>query len=107
MLLIPDPMGRLARRSAVLNHYAKEVQGQPKKVLAVHLIVTPSTCDTSPSTIPRSSCTPPRLDRGLSDPAVLATVPGTHPERERALTDHDYIVPGGGGLGEVINNSFV
>ena len=38
---------------------------------------------------------------------VLATLPGTHWDRERGLTEHHYIVPGGGGLGEVINNSFV
>ena len=38
---------------------------------------------------------------------VLQTVPGTYWDRERGLTDHQYIVPGGGGLGEVLNNSFV
>ena len=48
-----------------------------------------------------------RLDRGLSDDDVLQTVPGTYWDRERGLTDHQYIVPGGGGLGEVLNNSFV
>ena len=48
-----------------------------------------------------------RLDRGLSPPDVLQTVPGTRWSDERGLTDHHYIVPGGGGLGEIINNSFV
>jgi hypothetical protein len=38
---------------------------------------------------------------------VLATVPGERWADERGLTDHHYIVPGGGGLGEIMNNSFV
>ena len=48
-----------------------------------------------------------RLDRGLSPPAVLRTVPGERWDEERGLTDHHYIVPGAGGLGEIMNNSFV
>ena len=48
-----------------------------------------------------------RLDRGLSPPEVLQTMPGERWDEERGLTDHHYIVPGGGGLGEIMNNSFV
>jgi hypothetical protein len=48
-----------------------------------------------------------RLDRGLSSPDVLAAVPGERWDEERGLNDHHYIVPGGGGLGEVMNNSYV
>ncbi len=108
MMLIPDPMGATGSTvSRVLNHYAKEVQGTPRKVLAVHLIVTPEYLRHVTAHHPEVIVYALRLDRGLSDPDVLATVPGTHPDRERGLTDHDYIVPGGGGLGEVINNSFV
>ncbi len=108
MMLIPDPMGATGSTvSRVLNHYAKEVQGTPRKVLAVHLIVTPEYLRHVTAHHPEVLVYALRLDRGLSDPEVLSTIPGTHPERERGLTDHDYIVPGGGGLGEVINNSFV
>ena len=39
--------------------------------------------------------------------AVLRTVPGTFWEREKGIDDRGYIVPGAGGLGEVINNSWV
>jgi len=46
-----------------------------------------------------------RLDRGLSPPDVLASLPGVHWERERGLNDHDYIVPGAGGMCELLNNS--
>lgn len=108
MMLIPDPMGATGSTvSRVLNHYAKEVHGKPHKVLAVHLIVTPEYLRHVTEHHPEVLVYALRLDRGLSDPDVLATLPGTHPDRERGLTDHDYIVPGGGGLGEVINNSFV
>ncbi|HEX8952279.1 MAG TPA: uracil phosphoribosyltransferase, partial [Polyangia bacterium] len=48
-----------------------------------------------------------RLDRGLSPAEVLQTMPGERWAEERGLTDKHYIVPGGGGLGEVMNNSFV
>jgi uracil phosphoribosyltransferase len=37
----------------------------------------------------------------------LQTVPGELWGEERGLDDHHYIVPGAGGLGEVLNNSFV
>jgi uracil phosphoribosyltransferase len=42
----------------------------------------------------------------LSPADVLQTVPGTRWAEERGLTDHQYIVPGAGGLGEVLNNSW-
>ena len=46
-------------------------------------------------------------DRGLSPEDVLATTPGECWGDERGLNERQYIVPGAGGLGEVINNSFV
>ena len=48
-----------------------------------------------------------RLDRGLSAPDVLATTPGTRWDEERGLNDIQYIVPGAGGVGEVLNNAWV
>jgi uracil phosphoribosyltransferase len=47
-----------------------------------------------------------RLDRGLSAPDVLATLPGQRWNEERGLNDHGYIVPGAGGMGEVLNNAW-
>ena len=32
---------------------------------------------------------------------------GTFPEEEKGLTDKQYIVPGAGGVGEILNNAFV
>ena len=48
-----------------------------------------------------------RLDRGLSGPEVLDSPPGTHSAQERGLTDNQYIVPGAGGVGEVLNNAWI
>jgi uracil phosphoribosyltransferase len=108
MVLIPDPMGATGSTvSRVLHHYHSTVQGTPAKVLAVHLVVTPEYLRHVTTHHPEVRVYALRLDRGLSDPEVLQTLPGTHWDRERGLTEHHYIVPGGGGLGEVINNSFV
>ena len=89
------------------HHYGQEGAGRAAKVIAVHLIVTPEYLRHVTRNHPEVLVYALRLDRGLSEPDVLETVPGTHWERERGLTDHQYIVPGGGGLGEVLNNSFV
>jgi len=38
---------------------------------------------------------------------VLATVPGERWGEENGLNDLQYIVPGGGGFGEIMNNAYV
>ena len=48
-----------------------------------------------------------RLDRGLSPAAVLRTEAGQNVAEERGLNDHQYIVPGAGGVGEILNNAWV
>jgi len=48
-----------------------------------------------------------RLDRGLSPEAVLSTTPGERWKEEKGLNSKQYIIPGAGGMGEVINNSYV
>lgn len=108
MLLVPDPMGATGSTvSRVLRHYSESVSGKPAKVLAVHLIVTPEYLRHVTTHHPEVQVYALRLDRGLSPAEVLATVPGERWDEERGLTDHHYIVPGGGGLGEILNNSFV
>jgi uracil phosphoribosyltransferase len=108
VLLIPDPMGATGSTvSKVVEQYSAELHGRPLKIIAVHLIITPEylrhVCAAHPDVIVYAL----RLDRGLSAPEVLAAVPGERWSEERGLTDHHYIVPGGGGLGEIINNSYV
>jgi uracil phosphoribosyltransferase len=106
-LLIPDPMGATGSTvSRVLGHYHESVHGTPRKVIALHLIVTPEYLR-HVTKHPEVTVYALRLDRGLSPPDVLETVPGTRWAEERGLNEHQYIVPGGGGLGEVMNNSYV
>jgi uracil phosphoribosyltransferase len=108
VVLIPDPMGATGSTvSRVLSHYQKEVSGQPHRVVAVHLIVTPEYLRHVVKNHPEVKVYALRLDRGLSSPEVLRETPGARWDEERGLTDHHYIVPGAGGLGEVLNNSFV
>lgn len=107
IMLFPDPMG--ATGSSVLKavgHYAT-LGGAPAKVITMNLIVTPEFIQNVLRARPDAVIYAFRLDRGLSDPEVLDSVPGTFPDRERGLNEHQYIVPGAGGLGEVINNVFV
>jgi uracil phosphoribosyltransferase len=108
ILLFPDPMG--ATGSSLLKavrFYKEEAGGVPQRVITMNLIVTPEFIRNLTREAPEATLYAFRLDRGLSPAEVLASVPGTHPDRERGLNDTQYIVPGAGGLGEVINNVFV
>ena len=108
VMLIPDPMGATGSTvSKVIEQYQPEEHGRPLKVVAVHLIITPEYLRHVTRNHPNVIVYALRLDRGLSAPEVLSTVPGERWEEERGLTDHQYIVPGGGGLGEIMNNSYV
>lgn len=107
-LLIPDPMGATGSTIATtLEHYGSAVQGRPSKIISINLIVTPEFLRRVLTIEPPVTVYALRLDRGLSSPDVLRTIPGERWSDERGLNEHCYIVPGAGGLGEVINNSFV
>lgn len=108
IVLIPDPMGATGGTLVrALDIYKKEIAGPAKKYIAVHLIVTPEYLKTVLTRHPEIIVYAVRLDRGLSSADVLSTIPGVHWDRERGLNDKQYIVPGGGGFGEILNNSFV
>jgi uracil phosphoribosyltransferase len=107
-VLLPDPMGATGGSlSRVISLYKKEVEGPARKFITMHLIVTPEYLRRMHQDHPDASVYAVRLDRGLSAPEVLETVPGSRWEEERGLTDKHYIVPGGGGFGEVMNNCLV
>lgn len=107
-VLIPDPMGATGNTIiSAVDHYKRHVKGTPKKFIALHLIVTPEYLKRVLTTHPEVVIYSLRLDRGLSDQAVLSEPPGKLWAQERGLNDKDYIVPGGGGFGEIMNNSFV
>jgi len=107
-LLIPDPMGATGGSVVeTVRTYEREVPDRPAKTIAIHLIITPEYVRRVTRELPDLVIWTARLDRGMSDPDVLATVPGTHPDREFGLDEMDYIVPGAGGVGEIMTNAFV
>jgi uracil phosphoribosyltransferase len=107
-LLFPDPMGATGSSLATaIDTYKRKVAGKPRRIVNIHLIVTPEYLRTMTTRHPDVVIYAIRLDRGLSAPDVLATVPGSRWDEERGLDEHQYIVPGGGGFGEIMNNAYV
>lgn len=107
-VIFPDPMGATGNTIvSAIDYYKKNIEGPAVRYLALHLIVTPEYLRKVLTAHPEVVIYALRLDRGLSPKAVLETPPGLHWDQERGLNDKDYIVPGGGGLGEIMNNSFV
>ncbi len=85
ILLFPDPMG--ATGSSLIeavNHYRKF--GKPRKIIALNLIITPEYLQALKAKQPDVIVYALRLDKGLSPV--------------------QYILPGAGGLGEIMNNSY-
>ncbi len=107
VLLIPDPMGATGGTVArTLEIYRELDLGPARKTLALPMISTPEFFRRLIAGFPDLEIYTGRLDRGLSPPEALSQPPGTHPE-ERGLTDNQYIVPGAGGVGEVLTNAWV
>lgn len=108
IVLFPDPMGATGGSlSTAIKLYKEKVPGKMRKIICLNLIVTPEyvrrlTTDHSDVLIYAI-----RLDRGLSPSEVFGTPPGKLWDLERGLDERQYIVPGGGGMGEVMNNAFV
>jgi uracil phosphoribosyltransferase len=107
-MLIPDPMGATGTTiDTVASYYAEQVEGRPAHVIALNLIITPEYIRRIQRSRPDTIIYAYRVDRGLSSEEVLAAVPGERWDEERGLDEHGYIVPGGGGFGEIMNNAFV
>ncbi len=108
LVLLPDPMGATGTSlSTTISIYKEQVEGPAQRFVAMHLIITPEYIRRVLRDHPDTQIYAWRLDRGMSAPQVLATMPGTHAEEESGLDAHDYIVPGGGGFGELINNAWI
>jgi uracil phosphoribosyltransferase len=108
ILLVPDPMGATASTMIGLaDHYMKHPDGAPARMIAMHLIVTPEYLKRVGNAYPHLPIWAIRLDRGLSPAEVLAQPLGAEWARERGLNEKGYIVPGGGGFGEVLNNALL
>lgn len=107
IVLFPDPMGATGGTIVqAYDHYLKEVGGKPLMMIAMHLIITPEYLAKVTKECPDLHIFALRLDRGLSQESVLQEVPGAKWNEEKGLNQHQYIIPGAGGLGEILNNSY-
>lgn len=107
IVIFPDPMGATgSSMSDAMRHYREELGGRPAKLIAMHLIVTPEYLRRMQADHPDAIVYALRYDRGLSSSDDFAAVPGRGAS-ERGLDEHCYIVPGAGGLGEILNNAWV
>jgi uracil phosphoribosyltransferase len=105
-VFFPDPMGATgASLSHTIAHYKEAVAGTAKKYIVLHLIITPEYIKKIQTDHPDVEIFSLRLDRGLSPESVLNNIPGKDWNNEKGLTDTQYIVPGAGGVGELLNNS--
>lgn len=108
VVLIPDPMGATGGTVCrAVDVYRSLGGGAPRRIVAAHLMVTPEAIGRLTATWPDVPLYAGRLDRGLSSPRALASEPGMFPREERGLDDVQYIVPGAGGMGELLTNSWV
>jgi len=103
-VILPDPMGATGSSISDAIGLVKTLPGSPTEIICVHLIITPEYIARVRSDHPDVHIFALRLDRGMSSADVLAEKPGTA-EPERGMNEVQYIVPGAGGLGELINNS--
>ena len=108
VVVVPDPMGATGGSMVRLASMYKALPGgAPRKIIALHLIITPEYLAALQQAHPDVIVYAARLDRGMSHPDILSTALGEHWKQEKGLNERDYIVPGAGGLGEVLNNSYV
>lgn len=107
-VFIADPMGATGHSMTEVIDFYKNLPGPaPKAFVALHMIITPEYISQMSRTHPDLKIITARVDRGLSSKEVLQSPLGTHPEQEVGLNELSYIVPGAGGIGEIINNCFV
>ncbi len=106
MVLFPDPMGATGSTLVEAVDFYK-TQGKARKFVALHCIITPEYIKRVREKHPDLVIYAVRLDRGLSSDEVLKSIPGTYWDREKGLNSKQYIVPGGGGFGEIMNNAYV
>jgi uracil phosphoribosyltransferase len=106
ILLLPDPMGATGSTTLrAVDHY-QEHYGRPSRIVAMPMIATPEYQTAVLGRYEDLVVYTSRLDRGLSPPEVLKARPGERWREERGLNENGYIVPGAGGMGEVLNNSW-
>ena len=107
-VMFPDPMGATGSSIiSAINHYKSALEGTAAKIITMHLMITPEYVRNVKKAHPDVVIYALRLDRGLSTDKALSSPPGKYWDEERGLTDTQYIVPGAGGVGELLNNAWV
>lgn len=108
-VFMPDPMGATgSSTTAAIDLYLKKYcEKAPRKFIALHFIVTPEYLKHMKRHADVLEIFSLRLDRGLSSTEVLKTKLGEKWDKEKGLNENGYIVPGAGGIGEILNNSHV
>lgn len=107
ILLVPDPMGATGSTLIELMEFYERSYGSPQKTIALPLMATPEFLANLRKRRPEIVVYAGRLDRGFSPQRVLAAMPGRFWSQEKGLNEHQYIVPGAGGMGEILTNSWV
>jgi len=108
IVLFPDPMGATGSSMiSAMTHYKTRLEGSRGGASPCISSSRRSTCGNVLKAHPETTIYALRLDRGLSPNDVLTTAPGTRLDEERGLDEHQYIVPGAGGVGELLNNAWV
>lgn len=108
VVIFPDPMGATGSSlSTAISYYKEAFGGDAKQLITLNLIVTPEFIQRIQKDHPEVLIYALRLDRGMSAADVMETTPGQRWEEERGLDAHGYIVPGGGGFGEIMNNAWI
>lgn len=106
-VIFPDPMGATGGTIlSAIEYYRKKIDGTAKKFIALHLIVTPEYLQ-KVLHLDDVHVFALRVDRGLSSKEILQSPLGLYWQQEKGLNEKQYIVPGAGGLGELLNNSYV
>lgn len=105
-LLLPEPLGATgAVAIRTLQHYLTNL-GEPARIITLPMIATPEYMKRVTDAFQDIRVYTARLDRGLSPPEVLASPPGMRWDEERGLDERGNVVPGAGGLGEVLRNAW-
>lgn len=108
IVIFPDPMGATGSSlSTAISYYKDIFGGKPLRLITLNLIITPEFVRRMKTDHPEVIMYALRLDRGMSPKEVLATPPGTHWDQETGLSEEGYIIPGGGGFGELMNNAWI
>lgn len=108
-VFVPDPMGATGGTMESVMELYRQLSGkaEPKKFVALHLIVTPEYLRRLKPYAKVLEVFALRLDRGMSSSRILRSPLGKYWNQEKGLNDRQYIVPGAGGIGEILNNSFI